>query len=480
MSPARLASIALPLSGCKGARWAVIIGLTLAHGAVLAFKLPLLTALPGWFYQGTDKPAGSLGVLLLLVGLVAAVCALLVRPATATWARVLLIVLAGAGFQHGLALTEGRGLDGLRQRTTEAGHSQFFEIAGKVQNPRHVLTRYHALAQEGQLGKYAPTKPPGHLAFYLLNHRLAAVFHRANTVLEQIAWTRTFSSVTWPLLAALAALPLFFLARRLFGDAPRALMSSASYLFVPSFCLVTMHADQALYPLLFLLCALLATWALDRASIPLCLAAGGAAYLSAAVSFPLASAGLLAAPALLHGKTPSTHRKRALLLLSMAAGALAAWLLLRLALSYDPVAHYQRAMTYHGEWQKWEAATALKFAAKNILELLAWLGVPLGALAAERVGRAVLALVRRRPLQRGDLFTLATLAILLAVLGLGRIKAELPRLGLFMMPAFCIISSDMLAGLTVSTPQAAPAARILVIVLQAATAYLTKRYQDFW
>ena len=461
-----------------------VVAATAAHWALLWWRLPLLADLPGWFYPFRDGPPGPwwLVALLLATLALAVVMTLRPRPLGRTRWSLLVLVLAGASFQYGFAGLEGRGLDALRARMTDAGHAEFARIAVDHPDSWSLLTRYEELQASGDLGRFAPSKPPGTTMWYVLSERAAHAFRPHTDARQRLAWSVTFASLTWPLLGYLVLLPLYSLGSALM-DERRARLACLLYIVVPSVTLVTLHADQTLFPLLVMSsAALLARGVVDRRPV-LAVAAGVAAYLAAFSSFALLAALPLGAAVILgchagRGWSQETRRSMGTAAAGLAGGFVGTALLFRLVLGYEMLTRYRGAMTYHAGFQDWESTleTYLTYARVDLLEFATWLGVPVAMLALAHALRSARAAVR------GDLrgvvpSSLAVAGLIVAFLLLGKAKGEVARLWLFLVPWCCLMAADVLG---VRTGRRAAIVVAAVAVLQWGSIYLIKVRQDFW
>ena len=89
--------------------------------------------------------------------------------------KLLLLFLLGVSLQFGFAFIEERGLDAIRDRMVDTGHAEFATIAVQQDSLLYVASHYESLIESGQLGEYAPSKPPGTLLFYMVTEKLAGV-----------------------------------------------------------------------------------------------------------------------------------------------------------------------------------------------------------------------------------------------------------------------------------------------------------------
>lgn len=461
-----------------------MIGLALGHWAVLHWQLPVLTGLPGWFWHFIPKSTGPAWLIGLLVAGGAAGVRLALGGKGRERARLAALVALGVGLQFGFAFLEGRGPQAITDRIARTGHAEFARTAARHPPLGATLTRYEELVQRRALGQFAASKPPGTLLLYLTTERLANPGRDSGGYDARLRRLQMAATWLWPVLAFLALIPLWHLARLLAG-VETARLACLLYACVPSVQLITLHADQTLYPLLFTSTLLLGALAARRGSLWLGLASGVLLYAAVWASFGLAFAApfllaLIAAAPLRAGARPD-WRRQAALLGALAAGVVLADVAFRLLLDYDIVARFRGAAANHARWINKERLAAgdrsgAYWAALNTIEFAVWLGLPLVVLGALSVSAAVNAARRRRPVAGAGALALALAAVLGALAWAGGTKGETARLWLFLVPVVCLLAAHQLA-----TRWGAIKPRLIwaVVLLQLGTVYFVKVRQDF-
>jgi len=457
----------------------LLVGLTLAHLAVLALRIPLFTSLPGWFWHLRNKRPKPWPLFVGLALLPAAVLLAARRLGSHRPGWVLAgLVCCGTLLQHGLALVEGRGLDGMRDRIVHAGHAEFALVAVGQKSLLDVAAHYEEKIENGELGRYAHSKPPGTLLFYMLTERLARPLSTSSDPVDRLEGLRDLAALAWPAVSMLVLLPLYWLGRRFVG-CEQALVACLLYIAVPAAQLITLHTDQVLFPVLLVSTVWLATVACAQDRPWLAALAGAVAYLAVFCSFQL----LLALPMAIGASAavaPAARRAARLrrCWLAFALGFAALFLGAAFVLDYDLVAGYRDARAYHREWKDWEPSlqATLGYALLGYLEFAVWLGVPLSVLALQRGWRAVRGALARS-MTGLDLPMLVLLGVFLAVGFLGETKGETARLWLPLAPLCCLAACDRLE----LRPQKQDFDSLaLVVALQWLTVLLTKVRQDFW
>lgn len=452
-------------------------------------KQGLLDALPLWYWTLQLKPLPLAG-LTALPGLAALGAVLWVRRhPERTVVTLVFLILLGACIQWAFAWAEGRGLDGIRDRMVKTGHAIFAKDAFGPQAGNGLTGRYGALIDKGELPEYPySTKPPGHFLFYIATRHLAR-FTGSDT---PDSMTR-FASWFYPLLTYLPLIPLFFMGRRMLWPELR-MAPLFFYLFVPSVTLVTLHLDQTLFPMAFMIpLACYIHGLLSRQTLPLLLS-GGFGYLAFFVSFGMAALPvvLFLLTAFMAALNPETDpgrlwdgpflrarvKRGASALILFAAGFAALHGLFTLWLHYDCFGAYREAMAMHKVWKipDWTPARILYYGILDIFELGIWTGIPLSILFI-----ASLLIPLRRvpgspvPLSAVVSWSAGLLILLLAFAG--RTASEVARLWIFLVPlmAFCAAPAF---------PRFFPRRPLMglfwILLLQWLSILMVKRYFDFY
>jgi|GEM_PF-1194785 len=458
---------------------AVIAGVAVLHLAALALHIPLFET----FFLYVRKPMGD-ALSLGLIGLGTMGLVMVVRSRLHGARYLAVLMLLSVLLQHGFSLTEGRGLDALRERTVTTGHAEFAELAVGLPDTLAVMSAYEDLVRQGMMGRFGPSKPPGTLLLYMLTERISALFAGPDR-LSALFWAITY---IWPVLATLAVVPLYFLARTLFG-ATEARLGAALYITAPSVNLVQLHTDQAFFPALFGLSLLLLVrtalaQAQGRRIDGPALAAGAVVYGAAFFQLPLVFAtvivfGMVAAERWVQEPRPVAQAKLLEFTGMVAAGFAAAAALGWVALGYNPVIRYIVAMGYHGHFKAANLPFLSPIGFSNLAEFFTWSGLPL-------VGLVVVAVwLSLRHWRTGDRIGPDRLLGLAAALGLvllyfaffTKTISEVARLWIFLLPLLCVLAGRG-AVLLGWSARAWPVT--LVLLLQLATVYLTKVHQDFY
>ncbi len=462
--------------------------LTLLGTLLLAAGIRTVQALPHYFWPIVSRFRPDF----VVVGLT-----LLVAGAGAVWAldsrrsarrRVTGAVVAFLALEYGMAFAEGRGVEGLRDRALLSGHAEFAVTASRPESWWTVLRDYESYVQSADL-PYARSKPPGQLLLYAGAGKIAhwvmpRLWNSPPARPELVRSARhlelvNFLTLFLPLLASLTLWPLFRLGE-IFGGKEVGVYAALLFAFVPQVVLVQLHFDQALYPLLATMQALLTVRAFTAPARRLAwaAAAGATHWLACFVSFSLlpavAFSVVLALSVALPGKAPNRRELLAALgVLTGTVGLLAASFYG--AFDYNPVIAYRRALAHHIGFKRWTDAMRWECAGLGFAELFYWAGAGLGLLFLVGVTRALWR-GRRGHLDTPAWAALGVLAVLLATALMGRTVGEFARLWLFMIPSVALV-----AAMTLQL--CGPPRRWLLAALlacQATWIVSLKLLQDFW
>lgn len=422
----------------------VLLG-TAGYSYVLAFHYDWLQAIPGWFfyYQDKHKIAYQFAHLawMLAFGLLVAYLFLKKSPRAVVSLGLGLALFFSLQVGYGWVL--GGGFEALREKYATAAISE--ELQTVCQSPqalRATLQNYDQLyGQNFWLG----TKPPGFFAFYALTRAGMGLVRPAVLSDPRVCFltlTKNFAYFL-PFLAALTLVPLYFVQKLLQGrEAP--FLSGLVYLAVPSVLLMTLLADQFLFPLLFSLFLLALAWMVLRQSFPAAFLTGALAGLSVFVSFSLLP--ILGLTALWLGLDAWLQRrnlKRLVgLLVAFAAGLLLVSLFFWLWIGYKPLLRYQLAFQQHRAIKQFDFSlpSLLSDLLLNQLDFMLWTGFGLLCLFYLASFNSIRAIFRG---QAGALdgFRVA-LFLTFVILNLaGQTRGEVGRLWVFLLPGIALASS---------------------------------------
>ncbi|HMK35400.1 MAG TPA: hypothetical protein VK463_10060 [Desulfomonilaceae bacterium] len=456
---------------------------TLLHWVILCFHLPVFTRISGWFFPFTSKPWGAPWLILALVGISVIVLAWLVpHTRIGVYEKLVLLIILGFGLQHGFALLEGRGIDGIRDRMVHTMHAEFPEVAIHQESAISLISNFEHLADSGILGICARVKPPGQILLYMANERMARLISPQTSLEGRLAWFKTFASYFWPFWCYLTIIPLYFLCRSLLGTG-EGMLPCMLYLYVPSVNLITLHTDQAFFPFFSVACLLCASIACSKRSFSLAFVTGCLLYGIIFLSFGLMLALCLVAAILLSFSIefrPVNVDVRLIgkFMTGMVLGLLVADICSRVFLNYDIFLRYHKSTAYHSAWKSWTWDPKIVFGSgvMNLLEFTVWVGFPLAILGGLSFFRSVDSLLKGKP----NCLAFLNMGLFMSILAaafFGGTAGEEGRLLIFLVPLVCLSSGH---EILTRFSDARTAAVALILILQGGTVYFTKVFQDFY
>ncbi|HEX6269674.1 MAG TPA: hypothetical protein VFZ43_05535 [Anaerolineales bacterium] len=453
---------------------------TLLHWLILILEIPVLQALPFWFFQFEEIPIQRVWILLAFVLLTAAACVRFSRSKTLI--KLLLLILFGAMIQFSFAFSKGVGLDALRLRMVHQGHAQFASIAVEQASMLDVARNYDDLIEQELVpSAYTRSKPPGTVLFYMSVERLANLTAPNASPETRLENLRTFSSVTWPFITYIVLIPLFFLARQWF-DKDAALTACLLYLSIPSVNLVTLQTDQTVYPLLAVVPVWLASMAALKKSYVYAFLVGVTFYLAAYFSFGLGTIVLLIALPFLLEIIQGFRNWKSILALTgtIALGAVTSDILARLLLNYDFYIRYTDAIRHHTKWQDWQGGLGnfLRASLTAATEFFVYLGIPLAILLFAALGLAIHQVLILRKADTAPLLSLALAGTFGLILLFGKTDSESARLWMFLIPFICLIAARLIHE-RAWTARSKILFVFYILLLELGTVYFTVRHQDF-
>ncbi len=488
---------------------------TLAVWTILFFQIPFFTELPSWFWYFNTQPLNAPIFLLPIIILPFASYILLKRTSKKPLYLLILLIILGASYQFSFNFLEGDALNGLRSKKRSSGHSEFVTLASYQGNPLTLMKNYEELVRPYNerkkekkdsvdtlkntdsfanfdffkiifLGKFARSKPPGLSLIYIASDRISQAINQGKTYYERGARLLTFISVTWPFIAYLVLIPLFYFTKRII-DAETAKIACLFYSIVPSVNLIILHTDQAFFPLFFMTLLAASAVAFSKKKPLLAAPIGVLTYLIIFCSFGL----VFTAPfvmALLYalsldkqtGKPDIPYLTKSLLYYAL--GFLAADIFFRLTLNYDILVRYTTAVHHHREWKYWSWAPKEMLGAglTNITEYILLVGIPMIGLAVMNSLRHTKTTLKNcltfKWFAYKDILSLLTILIILFLCFFGQTRGESSRLFLFLVPLVCILAANETKQRFNTKNWFIP----LCITLQVGTAILIKLYQDFY
>lgn len=460
----------------------VLAFLTIFHWIILIFHVPIFAKLPGWFWWFIDKSHGWYWLVILLFLEAALLLYVLYKFSMADWLRIGLLILLGVSFQFGFAFYEGRGLDGIKDRIVRSGHTEFAYAAVVHDAALPVAKNYETLLQQRALGKYAMSKPPGQLLFYMATKRISTLVGKPADKKEELKKLQVFASIIWPFFSYLILIPLFLYTQLLF-DKETAFITCVLYVLIPSVTLITLHTDQVLFPLLFMIPLLLAGIGAKTNRSLISWTAGISVYLACYFTFALVFVVPFVCVTMYILLKRNNTKERLWLMFArhlfvFTVGIGITGLCFFYLFNYDIFLRYSNAMAFHQAWKRWENTfqNITVSAGVNILEFILWLGLPVFVLAVNRCRKAIPA-IRKQTGGDGNWIVLTLFAVFLFIAFIGKTRGEVARLWLFLVPFFCIGAAR---EITPDFKEKKFFSSIVILFFQFFTIFITKAHQDFW
>jgi hypothetical protein len=309
---------------------------------------------------------------------------------------------------------------------------------------------------------------------------------------ERLSWAITYG---FPILAMLMVPLLYAFATRFLNHSTLLLPRTAPilYIFCPNVILFSLFADQAIYPLLFLLSVWLIILTIQRASFVWAFILG--AFLYAAVFFAFTMLPLYLFAAIYLGLDYWMNRQRRSIrtairtALGIAAGTALLYAVFLLQLDYDFFPRFEKTVQINHDFdfyvrvgdQPPETPETLPIRIQQIvnaawvnnLDFAAAIGFPIYILFAIQGIRLIVKL-SQNTLMPGELILLALLFSFVALNLVGSAQGEVARLWLFWTPM-----AVLLAALEIETWIQNRTALVLILALAGfVTILLTYHFQD--
>lgn len=457
---------------------------------ILAIRLPVANYIPYWFWLVTTSSRTAWWLIFPLLVLSISII-LVIRRISRSVVSILVIIATGVIIQHAFGLMEGRGINGIRDRTIHTGHAIFVLEALSEHSFLLVASFYDDLINRKVLPNYPnTTKPPGQLLFYMLNERAAHLL--PGTWDSQLLRLATFITIMWPILACLPVIFIYILSKEIHEkNEPYIIIASLLYIFIPSVILIPLHLDQCLYPLLFIFTLVIFVFGIKKNSLPLLFISGIVTGVAMFVSFSFIAMPfyilliliIKTGTALLSKEQPFSHNPKQIIrenfkiVLVYTLGLFFLEVCLFLNLGYNVIESYQFVMSNHfnSKIPVWSSQITLAMGTLNILEYSLWTGVPL-------FGLMIIYGIRSfKKLMAGNsdislIMGAATPILFLTLALFGRTAGETARLWIFLTPLTVIFSAKEIANTFRERTWHTVA---FLIMLQMITIFSLKMWQDF-
>ncbi len=246
---------------------------------------------------------------------------------------------------------------------------------------------------------------------------------------------------------------------------------------MPSTALITLHADQFLYPLYSALFIFLFTKSFQHNLANYALLSGIVLYLATYTSFALLALFPILVLLSLASKNRLHIRSWQYTLVALSSFLATAWIFY-FALDYNPIARYFQAIAAHQEWkvETWTIGKGFYFGFLNLLEYGIWCGLPVAILCGSDLSHSI-SKIRTRRWNTGDKLSFTFLSVLVLLLIFGKTAAEAGRLWMFLLPLVLVCSSRTLIRISGKHLEKATLA---LVTVQMITILVLKKSQDFF
>lgn len=450
---------------------------SLFHWIINEYEIQIFVSIPFWTWSFVNRKTVDWLVIAVLLLISLGVVTWVLRNPKRYHINMILLVVFGYVFQIGYGFAAGEGFESIRQKSIKASHVRYLEYAVDNLRFEDVLFDYETAFGWGD---YLGTKPPGVLAFYLVNQRLSGLFQPPANYATRFERLSKFITYLFPLLTFLILVVTVRFSRKYLPEAyqfyPALLM-----VFLPNMILMPLEIDQVLFIMLFMLPVFMIYRALQNYSIAWAFATGVMVYVALYFSFSLLPLGLLIVFWVLLDFWQHRRERRLIDLVKVGvAMALGFFLMVALGyflLNYDMLFRYRVSVAKHKMYKLWEPGLGQILAAirMNNLEIATWVGFPIAILWLLRYYNAVRAYIKKQ-VSRLDVLTMAFLLMFIFLNILGQTRGEVARLWLFMMPLIALFSTQEI----LRHFRHHRALVIYLVVLQFITILMTYRCADFW
>lgn len=267
----------------------ILVLSTFLHWFILFFQIPIFANLPAWYWAIEKKPFSLRDVIyLLVVFLILGVALWLAFSKKKINLALLIVFITFVWMQTGIDFLEKVDFQNLGDRYFISLHSTYPRLASE--NNLSILENIRNYDGIFSVSTFTKTKPPGLMAFYItferiingnpLNHELTSSLR-----FEKL---RTAIAIGFPILSAVMLFLLFAFSRRIIHlDPIDSMMVIIAYVLCPNVILLSLFADQALYPLLFLIGVWLIIEIINRQSNILIFLLGIILFIFTFFAFPM-------------------------------------------------------------------------------------------------------------------------------------------------------------------------------------------------
>lgn len=231
----------------------LIVLFTFAHWFILIFQIPIFTNLPAWYWAIEKKPFSQRdGIYLLIEIFLLGFSLWLVIKKKKIKLALLFIFITSIWLQVGIDYLENVNFQTPGNRYFISLHSTYPRLAST--NNLSILENIRNYDEIFSVSTFTKTKPPGLMVFYITFERIINGNPLNHTYSNEMRFERLRSAIAivFPICAALMVFLLFTFSKRIIQLVPAdSIMVVIAYILCPNVILLSLFADQALYPLLF-------------------------------------------------------------------------------------------------------------------------------------------------------------------------------------------------------------------------------------
>jgi hypothetical protein len=463
---------------------------------VFIFQFRVFYSITGWYYYLAYKPIDPYDLLLIVILIaLAGIIVWTFRNPGNMLVKLALIFVLGWCTQLSFGFIEGQGLESLRLKFFNSSHAIYAESAAvETHSFVDIIKNYDTVYDQSM---FTLTKPPGVMLMYTTIDRLVNGTDYSAGQTARVAKTSNFIAWTFPFFALLVVFLLYLFFRKVDGSLDsgvNAIVAAMLFIVVPSIDLFVLFADEAIYPVVFLLAALLIVLGLQKRSLPLAFLVGCLLYLAMFLTYSLTT--LLAFTALYILADGWTHRRempfwRCLLTgIGVIAGFTLLVFVFQFLLNYNLVQqlHSIQSFRYNFDFYT-RVAQPLPTAPVpfqehiqqivhadflNNIELATSVGFPLFILFVVQGIRSMVHFFQNRA-ERIELAQVAFFGTFLVMALTGTSQGEVARLWMFFVPMVVLFA----AREVLPWAKRKPLWLILLVATQLITVALTYHFQDF-
>jgi len=328
----------------------LLVLVTLVHWIMLAFQIRLFANHPAWYWTLQYKPFTVndmfyFAVVALLMGL----AGWLIVQRKLTGLALAAIFAASIWLQMGTGLLAGGGLTAFGERYFNTYHVSYPRQASRNDLPMlENIRRYEEIVE---WSRFTRTKPPGLMVFYLSLERLINGRPDESDRPDELRLQRLSRGIIFifPVMAAAMVFLLFaFLHKGVHLDKQVSAWVPYFLILCPSLVLLALFADQAIYPILFLVGFWLIIIVFNRQSIWLAFLLGAALFAFSFFAFTMLPlfplAGIYLLLHWLQDYRSSSFISQVKLGVSFLLGVAAAYVLFNRLFNYDFLERFGEAM----------------------------------------------------------------------------------------------------------------------------------------